>query len=188
MNVFNFLNKTLTGYRAKTKEVNGQKLSYQYAGKPVLFDPFQMLKDMSFQLDQAKSLKADEPFAQELKSLELMSREGLLPTVICRSNLGNIKFSAKRYVKNPGNKPCSTYEFFIDENTIARFSRIYDYGASFDSFCRRTEVFEQLTGEEGPASLRFELGSNELFLAENFGHSQFWHIQDWAQLQQIRPN
>ena len=179
MRLLNFFNKALTGYKSKSHILNGLRVDYQYAGKPVLFDPFVMLNNLGFQYPQSRVLNSSPGLKRELSAMECLNIEGLIPSVICSMEIPMGKLEVKRYVKKLGDKPCSNYVFFLEGEKFAHFSRIYDYGETIGSVLGTQEISDQLKGKENPKILCFHMAQNEKFLIENFGHSHFWHVLDW---------
>lgn len=185
MRILNFFNKALTGYRSKTQFLNGFRVNYQYAGKPVLFDPFGMLENLGFQYPQAKVLNSSPGLNLELSSLECLNIEGLVPSVICSTNIPMGNLEVKRFVKKSGDKPCSNYVFFLNGDEFAHFSRVYDYGEIFSAVLGTQEIYDQLKEKDATKALCFHFTQKERFLIENFGHSHFWHIRDWSLIEEL---
>lgn len=185
MRLINFFNKALTGYKSKSQVLNGFRVDYHYAGKPVLFDPFGMLKNLEFQYPNASVLNSSPKLEKDLPAMECLNVDHLIPSVLCSIELPRGKFQVKRFVKKSGDKPCSIYVFFLDDKKIAHFTRVYDYGETFSCLLGTQEIIDQLKGNEVSKALCFHFGQNEKFLIENFGHSHFWHIWDWPLIEDL---
>jgi len=185
MRIFNFLNKALTGYKTKSQMINGFRVDYKYAGKPILFDPFGMLKNLEFQYPNFSVLNSSPGLKKDLPAMDCLNANDLIPTVLCSIEIPQGKLKVKRFVKKSRDKSCSIYTFFLNDKKIAHFIRIYDYGETFISLLETQEIIDQLKGKEVSKALCFHFGPNEKFLIENFGHSHFWHIWDWTLIEDL---
>lgn len=185
MKIFNLLSKALTGYKSKSRILKGHKVMYRYVHKPVLFDAFTMLLDFNSHHEIAKVIPTTEHLLNEIENLPFWNLKDQSPAVIFSSVIHNERFQVNRHVHHLEHKPCSKYEFYLGDEKLANFARVYDYGASIKSFLKSQEntspIFEGIDSQ--PFVIPLE--SNEKFLAENFGHSQFWRIYQWDKLKQL---
>lgn len=185
MNIFNLLSKALTGYKSKTKIVKGHKVTYRYVGKPVLFDAFTMLIDFNSHHKVAHAIPTHPRLLTEIENMPLWEINNQSPAVVFTAILDIGRFHVNRYVMHLEHKPCSKYEFYLDDQKMANFARVYDYGATIKKFLshQKSNIPEIETLQNQPFTV--DLGNDQKFLAENFGHSQFWKIYQWEKLKQF---
>lgn len=186
MSFLNFFSKAVTGYKNKSRILSGHKVSYKYSGKSVLFDPFTMMKELQFRFRDAAVLDCSVSLEEKFLTEELREPENYLPNVIFTCQLPEGEFRVKRFVQNPGNKPLSCYDFFFEGKFLAKFRRLYDYGAAFDKFCGMPEIFDQLQ-QKGPLQgFRMTCPHGTEVYMENFSHSQTWLIYDLEGLKRVQ--
>ncbi|WP_297338009.1 hypothetical protein [Algoriphagus sp.] len=185
MKIFNLLSKALTGYKSRTKILKGHKVTYRYVGKPVLFDAFTMLMDFDSHHKVAQVISPTERLLAEIENLPFWDLPSQSPAVTFSTTIHNQAFQVNRYVHHLEHKPCSKYEFYLENQKLANFVRVYDYGASIKLFLESQVNTSPKFDEIESQPFVVNGGSNEKFLAENFGHSQFWKIQDWGRLKQL---
>ncbi|MFC3414160.1 hypothetical protein [Algoriphagus hitonicola] len=185
MNIFNLLSKALTGYKSKSKLVKGQKVTYRYVGKPVLFDAFTMLMDFNSHYEVAKIITPNLSFQTEIGNLPFWDLKDQNPAVVFSALLNNERFQVNRYVHHLDHKPCSKYEFYLGDQKLANFARVYDYGATIKKFLikQKNHIPDYETLQNQPFTV--DLENDRKFLAENFGHSQFWKIDQWNKLSEL---
>ncbi|WP_332911490.1 hypothetical protein [Algoriphagus boritolerans] len=112
MSILNFFSKAVTGYKNKTRTLLGHKVVYKYTGKSVLFDPFTMIRELQYRFQDATILDCPVNLEEEILTQELREPEYVLPNVIFTCKIPEGEFRVKRFVRNPGNKPISIYDFF----------------------------------------------------------------------------
>ncbi len=83
MRLINYFGKFFTGYEMKIRSIEGIKVHYKYSGKPVLFDPIEILRDLNFKIIKSKISALDLTRAiDQIEDNQLISKEELTPTVL----------------------------------------------------------------------------------------------------------
>lgn len=184
MSLFSFFNNVLSGQKSKTRIIDGFEVSYRYRGKAVLFDPITMLRDFKYKLEggQAKFGELCGGLG-EIEDQDLILKEQLPPTVTAKFRIGDEILEVERCVKTFGTVPCSRYTFFLDQNLLCTFQRMYDYGKNFAS-CR-----DRLTPYiHNPSDLEtnfWKNNQNEGLFLEHFGHTQLWALYSVSEVDRI---
>ena len=127
--MINLLRKFVTGYSTVTKEFNGRVYTFSFSDKAVFFDPLFMVKELNTRRDRVKlrKLNTSETFDSLLERCPIPP-EGQKPAVICTIKLEGKELKVFRYVFKDGIYPVSQYIFYIDQQMLGQFFRIYDYG------------------------------------------------------------
>jgi hypothetical protein len=173
--MINFLRKLVSGYSLEKRSLNGQEYRYRFQGKPIFFDPNQMLREFKHRRDGQEVVrkKLDIEIAQIIHLLPKYS-EDLLPSVICEGSRDGKDFTVSRYTFKHGLNPVSLYRFSLDGKPIGDFYRKYDYGAETQNFILK---IASLHGDFIPLnqdSVLWENDLGEMAFVEKFGHTQIW--------------
>lgn len=190
MGLINYLRNFFTGYEEKTRSIEGIDVHYKFFGKPILFDPIDMLRDLNFRiLDPGNFALNLSQSIENIDDDQLISKEQLNATVIANYEFKGKKVKAIRSVKTIGNMPCSRYEFFLDGNLISVFQRQYDYGKGFAGTLERMESYGSKPHTQNSNSYYWVDGtSRQAIFVEKFGHTQIWVINNADGLDEIWNN
>ena len=172
--MINRLRKILTGYASVTKKVNGKEYRFMYSGKPIFFDPSQMISELKRNESEliSRNLASSENFESLLGRLPVRS-EKEIPTVICQFKSGDKEITVSRYTLKREKYPVSQYVFEENQVLLGIFCRIYDYGALAASYIEKLELdFVEKNTEI--TSWKWKTSSESWFLVEKFGHTQLW--------------
>ncbi len=190
MELINYLSNFFTGYKEKTRSIEGIKVHYKFSGKPILFDPIEMLKDLNFKILESKKSSLNLSHSiEEIKDDQLIDKEELAATVIATYESNGKKVKAIRSVKTIVNMPCSRYEFFLDGNLFSVFQRKYDYGKGFVNTLEKMEGYGSKPQTQIGNSYYWEdKSSKQAIFLEKFGHTQIWVIYNTDDLNEIHNN
>jgi len=126
------LARFLPDIRRKIMSIEGIKINYKFSGKPILFDPIEMLRELNFKILESKKSALDLTHAfNQIEDNQLISKEELTPTVVACYEFNRKKVKVIRNVKTILSMTCSRYDFFLDEKLVSVFQRQYDYGKGF---------------------------------------------------------
>ncbi|MDI1323204.1 MAG: hypothetical protein PSV36_10675 [Algoriphagus sp.] len=174
----------------KIRLIEGTEVHYKFSGKPILFDPLEMLRDLNFRILESKnSALILSKSIVEIEDDQLISREKLNSTVSAGYEFKGKKVKIIRCVRTIGSMPCSRHEFFLNGNLISVFQRQYDYGKGFACTLERMESFGSLPQTKNSNSYYWLDGtSRQAIFLEKFGHTQIWVINDADGLDEIWKN
>ena len=188
MSIFSSISKFISGQKSKRKTINGQNVNYRYFGNPVYFDPFTMIKDLGYQLNQAFSFQIPpevslESLVQEEWDTSTIQAGGSWTSELI-SGVGKVA----RVAMAGGTWSLSIYHFYLDNQPLAQFIRCYDYGSSFKSFVDQP-IFSSLS-EKDKKSASIWIGgeSGRSILAQEFGQSQFWIIKSLDKIKDFQES
>jgi hypothetical protein len=147
--MINKLQKFFTGYAKAYRKINGINYQFKFSGKPVFFDPNQMISELINKTNNLTTwpLGSKENFVTLLSKLPVCPTD-LLPGVICSFKTDLKKISVARYSFKDGNFLVSQYVFEIDGEIKGVFSRIYDNGYQLDALFSKIEGDFHERGEE----------------------------------------
>ncbi|MFN3999024.1 hypothetical protein [Algoriphagus sp.] len=176
-----YIKNLFSGYKAKTKEIKGIEISYQYVGNPVLFDPITMLNDLKYKLKNGESTHGKLYVRlSALVEIDSISCEKLNPTVKAKFKKAGGNFEVIRCVKTLESVHHSRYEFLLNKSVFCSFQRRYDYGKDYSSILENISSFIVSTDN------RFNFwknDQNEALYLEHFGHTHLWVINSFSDLE-----
>jgi hypothetical protein len=170
--MINKLQKFFTGYAKADKKINGVNYQFKFSGKPVFFDPSQMIKELINKTTNLtiRPLSSKENFDTLVSRLPVCPTD-LLPGVICSFKTDSKKISVARYSFKDVNFLVSQYVFEIDGEIKGVFSRVYDNGFQLNNFFSKLEGDFDERGEE-EFMWKWEAPDSSWITIEKFGHTQ----------------
>lgn len=184
MSILSFFNQVLSGQRSKARIIDGFEVSYRFSGKPILFDPINMLRELRYRVEKEESVAGE--LCVEIGQIEesgLILNEKLTPTIVAKLKIGNDFLKVERFVKTFETVPCSRYDFSINQLPLCTFQRMYDYGKNFAQAKEKLAPFNH-PGEMNQTNY-WKNNQNEGLFLEHFGHTQLWMIYSITDLQKV---
>ena len=187
MSVFNYFSKIVTGFQSKNRTIEGILIRYKFSGKPILFDPIEMLRDLKLKISEFESGGLNlSRLLENIEDEQLVSTEEKNATVIASFKFDERNVKIVRSVKTTFNIPNNRYEFFLDGKLISVFQRQYDFGSEFVSILERMEFYAtKPQTQNGTSYYWFDGSSGQGIYLEKIGHTQTWQIHDSKGLEEI---
>ena len=172
--MINLFRKLLTGYTTVTKTFNGKDYRFIYSGKPVFFDPIQIVQEGKRRLMEAKVRKFSAPHTLDsLDGFFPKKDNSILPTVVCSFKEKKGDYTVSRYVFKEGNYPVSHYVFEKNKTVMGVFFRIHDYGYLTQKYTLAIDP-DLGQAEADLCSWKWESEGSTWTMIEKFGHTQIW--------------
>ncbi|MFN3759907.1 MAG: hypothetical protein ACK4SF_11870 [Algoriphagus aquaeductus] len=185
--MINYFKKLFSGYATARRQVSGVICRYQYAGKPVFFDPMLMLREFLHRFSTESVQK--EPytgFEEEINQFFVTPIQEVDPSVICTCEYQGRELKVFRFSLKEGTFPLSIYRFYWGGELLGQFRRKYDYGSQVSELYEELYSKYPIQQQEKWTKLLFNTQTGGLIFLEKFGHSQLWYFPDAKLFQEWR--
>ncbi len=177
--MFNFFRKLLTGYNTVIKNMNGSDFRFMYSGKPVFFDPLQMLTEFAHRSgDQSVQVFTLSVPSDKIDLGKFRIESGDLPSVICTFSYLGKELKVSRYTQKEGIHPESRYLFESEGISFGSFCRTYDYGSQLEVLRDKIALPNQSQVDPRSEGWLWKNEKGEMLFLEKFGHSQLWKFSE----------
>ncbi|EOZ93870.1 hypothetical protein A33Q_3475 [Indibacter alkaliphilus LW1] len=184
MNLLNYFKFVATGYVRKRKNLYGKKVYFTYRHDTEIFDPFKMILDHYYKIEQVpetSQFTLDTQF-QHVKGILDQARDKK-PKVIVKFSLDAGEIEIRRLVLREEKRTTSLYVIFLDEKPLAFLNKKYDYGNNIQALILEN-VLHGIEKSQYPdlqlvnAGCLFYNSQKEACFIEKFVHSHIFYIHD----------
>lgn len=187
--IFNYFSIVFSGYQRKSKSINGVKVHFKYKYGTELFNPFKILQDQFFKLQQVKEeFVFDVPDSNYSADKILNRIEQKNPRVSCWSAWVEGYLEVNRYVVKEGDRVTSFYIFFFEGELLAFLHKKYDYGRERKTIIE-SEIMKgadkrevDFSNEDEP--IVFKIHDKGIYV-EKFVHTHLFFVADTHNFEKV---
>ncbi|MCS5489164.1 hypothetical protein [Algoriphagus limi] len=184
--MISYLKNIFKGSKVVKKTMNGLPYTYQFEGKPVFFDPIQMLREFNFRYQDQGVQRLPYQFDQDpLPNYIEFPNESDNPSVYCKTRLNNQDFEAFRYVFKISHYPASHYRFIYGGEKMATFTRIYHQSYYHQNLGLKLATIHKDSLDLSSEKWAWEHPDGKVLFLEKFGYPQVWNFNNITQVNQL---
>lgn len=184
--MFNYLKRVFTGQKTVRKNIKGQVYTFRYEGKPVFFDPIQMLTDLNYRMEEERVQRLSYQFKIDpLPTFFTLPAESDAPSVTCSIGVGEKELQVSRHTYKISNFPASFYRFRLGGEVIGIFTRIYHQPQYHQNLGLKLASMQKDSLNLSTDSWLWENEDGKFLFLEKFGQPQIWDFKDRSKIMQI---
>ncbi|NVJ87799.1 MAG: hypothetical protein HWE15_15960 [Algoriphagus sp.] len=184
--MLSYLKRVFTGQKTIRKNIKGKVYTFRFEGKPVFFDPIQMLTDLNYRMEEERVQRLPYQFKLDpLPTFFSLPAESDPPSVTCTIGVGEEELHVSRHTYKISNFPASFYRFRLGGEVIGVFTRIYHQPQYHQHLGLKLASMHKDSLNLSSDSWLWENEDGKFLYLEKFGQPQIWDFRDRSKLNQI---